>query len=202
MSEILPVTEDRLDDLAELFESNNATKGCWCMAYILSRSEYHRGGRGGNREHFEQMAATADPPMGLLAYREGRPIGWCALGPRTRYPPAISPRATILRDRDPDEDEDVWLVPCFFVRVGERRRGLTREMLNTAVELARERGVKAVEGWPLASDYPSADEYLGREQVFEACGFECIRRPSPRRAVMRLDLQEASSQRRARTQKL
>lgn len=188
MTEIAPVTLERLGDLAELFESNNTTKGCWCMAYILSRSEYYRGRRGGNRERFEQMAATADPPMGLLAYRDGRPVGWCALGPRTRYPPAISARATILRDRDPEEDEDVWLVPCFFVRVGERRKGSTRELLAAAVELARERGAKAIEGWPLASDHRTADEYLGREHVFEACGFECIRRPSPRRAVMRLDL--------------
>jgi GNAT superfamily N-acetyltransferase len=188
MTEIAPVTTGRLDDLAELFESNNATKGCWCMAYISSRSEYYRGRHGGNRERFERMAATADPPLGLLAYREGLAVGWCALGPRTRYPPAISPRATILRDRDPAEDEDVWLVPCFFVRVGERKRGTTYDLLEAAVSHARTYGAKAVEGWPLTSEHRSADEYLGREQVFEACGFECIRRPSPRRAVMRRDL--------------
>ena len=188
MTDIEPVTSERLDDLAELFETNNATKACWCMAYVVSRTEYYRGRHGGNRERFEQMTATADPPLGLLAYRDGRPVGWCALGPRTRYPPAISPRATILRDRDPEEDEDVWLVPCFFVRVGERKRGTTYELLETAVEVARSSGAKAVEGWPLTSEHRSADQYLGTERLFEGCGFECIRRPSPRRAVMRRDL--------------
>lgn len=186
MTEIAPVTTERLGDLADLFESNNATKGCWCMAFIVSRSDYYRGRHGGNREQFERMAEAADPPLGLLAYRLGRPIGWCALDPRTRYPPAISPRATILRDRDPDEDADVWLVPCFFVRVGERRRGTTYELLEAAVDLARRYGAKAVEGWPLTGK-PSPDEYLGREQVFAACGFECVRRPTPRRVVMRRD---------------
>jgi GNAT superfamily N-acetyltransferase len=189
MTEIHPVTPDRLGDLADLFNSNNATKGCWCMAYIVSRSEYYRGRRGGHRESFEQMAASADPPMGLLAYREGHSVGWCALGPRTRYPPAISPRATILRDRDASEDDNVWLVPCFFVRVGERRQGITRELLKAAEELARGYGASAIEGWPLATGGKrSPDSYLGRQETFEACGFECVRRPSARRSVMRKNL--------------
>ena len=193
MTQIARVTPDRLSDLAELFESNNTTKGCWCMAFILPRSEYHRGGRGGNRERFEEMAQTADPPMGLLAYRDGRPVGWCALGPRTRYPPAISPRAKILNDRNPDEDDEVWLVPCFFVRVGERKHGTTSELLKAGVALAQTYGAKAIEGWPLTSRHPSADGYLGREDVFSACCFECVRRPSPRRAVMRRELTDQRS---------
>src|SRR5688572_24093040 len=123
--EIVPVTRERLADLADLFESNNATKGCWCMAFIAKRSEYVRGSTGGNRARFEEMTKTVDPPLGLLAFRDGRPVGWCAVGPRSRYPSAISPRATVLAARDPAEDDDVWLVPCFFVRVGSRKRGIT-----------------------------------------------------------------------------
>lgn len=186
---ILPLAQERLDDLAELFESNNTTRGCWCMAFIATRSEYVNGGRGGNRAHFEELAMTADPPLGLLAYRDGRPVGWCAIGPRSRYPRAIGPRATILRDRDASEDGDVWLVSCFFVRVGERRTGITYQLLEAAVDLARSHGAKAIEGWPLTGK-PSPDEYFGREQVFNACGFECVRRPTERRAVMRKDLHQ------------
>jgi GNAT superfamily N-acetyltransferase len=186
-NKVVPVTPERLQDLAQLFESNNTTKGCWCMAFIAKRSEYVQGGSGGNRAKFEEMAQTADPPMGLLAYRDGQPVGWCAVGPRTRYPPAISPRATILRDRDSQEDELVWLVPCFFVRVGHRRQGITKQLLEGAVALARSHGAKAVEGWPLVGK-ASADEYLGRRQVFEACGFDEVSQPSPRRVVMRLEL--------------
>lgn len=127
--------------------------------------------------------------MGLLAYREEIPVGWCALGPRLRYSTAISARATILRGRDPSEDDDVWLVPCFFVRVGERRNGVTYALLATAVETARRYGAKAIEGFPLSDDVPrDADEYLGREHRFTACGFHCVARPTPRRAVMRQDL--------------
>ena len=188
MTEIVPVTPERLDDLADLFVSNTATRGCWCMYFVIPRQEFHRGWRGGgNRERFEQMAATADPPMGLLAYRDGRAVGWCAVGPRSRYQTAIGPRAIIMKGRDPSEDDDVWLVPCFFVRVGERRRGTTYELLEAAVELAKSYGAKAIEGFPL-TEHGSVDDYLGRERRFAECGFECIARPTPRRAVMRREL--------------
>lgn len=186
MLEVDSVTRDRLKDLADLFQSNNTTNGCWCMAFIRKRSEYVRGGSGGNRAVFEEMAQTVDPPLGLIAYVDGKPVGWCAAGPRSRYQPAISPRATILRERDAAEDDEVWLVPCFFVRVGARRQGITRKLLEAAVVLAQSYGAKAIEGWPLTGK-PSADEYLGREQVFTACGFRPVRQPTPRRIVMRLE---------------
>lgn len=125
--------------------------------------------------------------MGLLGYRDGTPAGWCAAGPRSRYAVTASPRS-ILRDRDPAEDDSVWLVPCFFVRVGYRRDGLTAQLLSAAVDLARASGAAAIEGWPIADAHGSAETFEGREHVFTKCGFTCIGRPSPRRAVMRLEL--------------
>jgi GNAT superfamily N-acetyltransferase len=187
--EIRPVTSDRLDDLATLFDTNGTTRGCWCMYFIATRAEFGAGWRGGNRTRFDELAVSADPPMGLLAYRDGVPSGWCALGPRTRYPRAISPRARILAGRDRDEDDDVWLVPCFFVRTDARRLGTTRALLAAAVDLARRSGATALEGFPRSDETAtSSEDYLGRESVFAECGFECVARPTPRRAVMRREL--------------
>jgi GNAT superfamily N-acetyltransferase len=186
---VLPVTPARLADLADLFESNGSTKGCWCMAFIVTNREYHIGWYGLNRERFEQLAHEEEVPMGLLAYEDSRPVGWCAAGPRSRFERAIGPRNTMLKDRNPSEDDDVWLVPCFFVRVGFRRAGTTRNLLEAAVQLASTHGATAVEGFPLADDNPTkADGYYGRERLFAAQGFRCIVRPTPKRAVMRLDL--------------
>ena len=186
---IRPVTSERLDDLADLFGSNGTTRGCWCMYFIASRAEYSAGWGRGNRAEFEALAAESDEPIGLLAYRDGVPVGWCATGPRSRYERTIGPRTRILAGRDPAEDDAVWLVPCFFVRVGERGQGITSALLAEAVELARSSGAPAIEGFPRAAGQPpSPDDYLGREEVFAACGFECIARPTPRRVVMRRDL--------------
>ncbi|MGH9135423.1 MAG: GNAT family N-acetyltransferase [Acidimicrobiales bacterium] len=187
--EVRPVTADRLDDVADLFASNATTRGCWCMFFIATPAEFRAGLRGANRAQFEELTAASDVPVGVLAYRDETPVGWCAAGPRARYQRAIGPRATILAGRDRTADRDVWLVPCFFTRVGSRRHGVTGALLNAAVDVARNSGAVAVEGFPRAAGQrPSPDDYLGREDVFASCGFACVARPTPRRAVMRRDL--------------
>lgn len=161
------------------------------MWFVNPAEEVRAGWRdGGNRHAFEALARTADPPLGLLAYERDRPIGWLATGPRSRYPRATGPRARILRDRDTSEDDEVWLLPCFFVRVGHRRTGVTRALIAAAVEQARAHGATAVEGFPIADAYPkSQDDYVGKQRRFAECGFTCIAEPSERRVVMRRDLQ-------------
>lgn len=199
---IHPVTPDRLDDLAALFKTHASTRGCYCMCFRGPRRDFVTGWDGGNKANFERLAKTDDPPPGLLAYRDDEPVGWCSVGPRSRYDRAISQRAVILKERDPAEDDDVWLVPCFFVRVGKRKHGTTYQLLNAAVTMAQQYDATAIEGFPLAGNRrndaepiaasavksASADGYLGRESLFAACGFEPIARPTPRRVVMRRDL--------------
>ncbi len=87
------------------------------------------------------------------------------------------------------EDDDVWLLPCFFVRVGYRRRGVTAALVAAAVEAAKAHGAKAVEGFPIADAYPKdQDDYVGKQRRFAECGFVCVAEPSPRRVVMRREL--------------
>jgi GNAT superfamily N-acetyltransferase len=184
-----PVTPQRLADLADLFDSSGVTRGCWCMYFISSRAEFGAGYGAGNRAAFEQLACRSVEPLGLLAYAGTNPVGWCAGGPRARYPRTIGPRARILAARDAAEDDVVWLVPCFFVRAGERGHGVTGALLDAAVELADAHGATAIEGFPRAAGQPpSPDDYLGREEWFASRGFTPIDRPTPRRVVMRRDL--------------
>jgi len=135
------------------------------------------------------MASAGSTPMGILAFSAGEPAGWCACGPRSRYAAATSPRSPIMRNRAPSEDGSVWLLPCLLVRAGDRGRGITHALVRAAVELAGREGASAIEGWPLAATQQrSADAFLGREQVFADLGFRCVDRPSPERAIMRLEL--------------
>jgi GNAT superfamily N-acetyltransferase len=187
--DIRSLNGDRCADVTDLFESNATTRGCWCMWFLLSTSEVQGGWGDGNRDDFLTRAAASDVPYGALAYEDGTPVGWCAAGPRSRYARAL--RSPILKNtRDPDEDDAVWLVPCFFTRVGHRRQGVRGRLLAAVVEQARAAGAAAIEGFPLAGDGPHdrTDRYLGTEPLFAAQGFRVVARPSPRRVVMRLDL--------------
>jgi GNAT superfamily N-acetyltransferase len=158
------------------------------MAFCESRTQFALGWlSGGNRHRFEDMAAASAAPMGILASVADEPVGWCACGPKSRY--AVGGRSTILRNGVRTEDQGVWLLPCLFVRVGHRAQGVTYALVRAAVELARREGALAIEGWPLAgSDRRSPDAFLGREKLFEDLGFSCVERPSPQRAIMRLEL--------------
>lgn len=185
---IAPLTVERLPDLATLFGTSRTTNGCYCMWFLQPAQESRAGWSGGNKLAFEACARDEQLPMGLLAYLDGQPVGWCAAGPRSRYSRAL--RSTVLRQRDPAEDDRTWLVPCFFVRTGFRRRGVMRELLTRAASLAAEHGAAAIEGFPLAGDRRrgSGDAYLGVEPVFVACGFVEVDRPTANRVVMRRDL--------------
>lgn len=185
---IEPLTGDRLGDLATLFGTNGTTRGCYCTWFLIPAKQCHAGWGEANRLTFEACAEADPQPMGLLAYADGTPVGWCAAGPRDRYARAL--RSPVLRSRNPAEDERVWLVPCFFVRVGFRRQGIMRELLVRAIELAASQGATAIEGFPLSGDRRrgSGEAYLGVEPVFAECGFTVVDRPTASRALMRLEL--------------
>jgi hypothetical protein len=178
-----------LDDLARLFEQQRNTRHCWCTAFCVTRSQFAIGWLGGgNRRRFEAMAKGLEP-MGILASTGGEPIGWCACGPRSRYLAATTGHPPVMRNRVPNEDESVWLLPCFVVRDGRRGVGVSHHLVRAAVELARGERAVAVEGWPSSqSARRPGDAYLGREQVFAELGFACTDRPTPDRAIMRLEL--------------
>src|SRR5262245_53549294 len=179
--EVHPLTVERLGDLDALFGTNKTTAGCRCMWFLVPSKESHAGWGEQNRVAFGQWTRVEPEPMGLLAYRDGEAVGWCAAGPRHRYSRAL--RSPVLKSRDTGEDARVWLVPCFFVRRDARRAGVTRALLEAAVELARTSGAQAIEGFPLAGERrrSTSEAYLGVEPVFEACGFKAVARPSTAR---------------------
>ena len=81
----------RLPDLAALFGTNKTTSGCYCLWFLVSAKECQAGWGGGNRVAFEAATAAGATPMGLLAYRDGEPVGWCAAGPAPGSPGRCGP---------------------------------------------------------------------------------------------------------------
>ena len=91
------------------------------------------------------------------------------------------------RDEDP-ADDSVWAVTCLFTRAGFRRRGVSRALARAAVSFARDRGARALEGYPMTTAGTVAEElHVGTYATFAAAGLREVSRPTPRRAVMRID---------------
>lgn len=90
------------------------------------------------------------------------------------------------QDRD---DEGVWAVTCLFARAGFRRRGVSRALAVAAVGFARERGARALEGYPMVTTNAISEElHVGTVATFAAAGLVEVSRPTQRRAVMRIEL--------------
>jgi GNAT superfamily N-acetyltransferase len=171
------------DDLAELLRSDASASSCWCMWFIDPVKDFHAAGSEGNRARFEALARAASEPMGLLAYSDGKAVGWCAVGPKERFARAM--RTPTLRGYVTPE-KTTWFVPCFYVHPGHRRRGVTKLLLERAVSLAAEHGAELVAGFPTFGSRPasSGDRQVGSEGVFANQGFVAVRRPSGNRVVM------------------
>jgi GNAT superfamily N-acetyltransferase len=119
---------------------------------------------------------------GILAYSEGKPIGWSSIAPRESFP-ALE-RSRILKRVD---DERVWSVVCFFVAKPFRHRGLMAKLLKASAEFAAKQGGKIVEGYPIDAEKPQPAPfvYTGLYSAFRKAGFAEVCRRSKTRPIMR-----------------
>jgi GNAT superfamily N-acetyltransferase len=177
-----PLTRATWPDLEALFGQRGACGGCWCMSWRLKRADFERQKGTGNKRALRNLAASG-APVGVLAYRDGQPVGWCAVAPRSVYVRLEGSR--VLKAVD---DQPVWAVTCFFIARAHRRSGLSSQLLGAAVEYARKQGAKIVEGYPqdLHKDLPDAFVWTGLVPSFRKAGFKEVARRSPTRPVMRV----------------
>ena len=182
--QIHPLTSDRWDDFVRLFGQKGACAGCWCMWWRLPHRQWTRQKGAGNKRAIRRVVLAGEMP-GLLAYVGEEPVGWCALAPRAAYP-----RLATSRILKPVDDRPVWSVPCFFVAKAYRRRGVSLALLRAAVEFARARGARLIEGYPTEprKDQPDLFVYTGLASTFRRAGFVEVARRTPSRPIMRRSL--------------
>lgn len=188
---VQPLTPDLLPALEDLFGPNGAHGGCWCMYWRIpgARRNWQEACGGTNRDSFRDIVTAGTPP-GLIAFDGGRPVGWAALGPRRLYPRFNAARTSAPLEPDDAVDDGVWAINCFFVRAGERRRGLTRILLDAAIAFAGQNGARVLEACPIetARKLIWGEGYVGIGSTFRAAGFREVAKRSQTRPLMRLDL--------------
>jgi GNAT superfamily N-acetyltransferase len=182
---VAPVGPERWEDLVALFGENGAYSNCWCTWFLLSGKDFTEAGNEGRRDLLADMVAEGREP-GLLAYRDGEPVGWCAVGPRHWYARMTSPRARVYRAFD---EAPAWVVNCFYVRRDQRGGGVAAALLDAAVAHARSRGATIVEGYPVDQDIHAtgpAELFVGTLSMFQRAGFHEVARMGSRPLVRRV----------------
>jgi GNAT superfamily N-acetyltransferase len=194
---VIPANEAPCDDLERVFGTRGAAAICQCQRYKLApREAFSRFPVEERRDRLMVQTRCGDPgadtTSGLVAYLDGEPVGWCAVEPRAAYAGLRRVYRVPWDGRSEDRaDPTVWAVTCVFVRAGYRRRGLARPLVRAAVEHARSRGARALEGYPMITQPGQEiawDEiHVGTRAMFADAGFREIHQPTIRRVVMRID---------------
>jgi GNAT superfamily N-acetyltransferase len=192
---VVPANEASWEDLQTVFGTRGQASRCQCQRYKLRRRESFRSFPVEERAHRLRQQTDcghpeADTTSGLVAYREDEPVGWCAVEPRTAYEGLVRNNRVPWEGRTEDKTDDtVWAVTCVFIRAGFRKRGISRALVRAAVDFARERGARAIEGYPMTTKKALLEElHVGTEGMFAGAGFKEVSRPTLRRVVMRVEL--------------
>jgi hypothetical protein len=186
-------TADRWDDVVAVLGTRGDPSRCWCQWFRQNRSGFFAATAARRRAGLRAQINASGPPPGVLCYdAAGVPSGWCAVAPRADYP-----RLATYRVAAGTGDEDgLWVVTCFVVRVGARRQGLLDGLLDGALDLARRHGARAVEAYPLDTAVravSSAELFHGPLSVFVRAGFrEVGTRASPARPIVRRTLERGA----------
>ncbi len=167
---------------AELYERFFSSKGCpgfcWCAAWRFR--DAHTMDRTARREAMEGLIAQ-EVPVGVLAFIEDEPVGWCSIAPRRTYEKLASSRTM------PEANAEAWTLLCLFVKREHRGAGVTSALVEGALRYARQCGAREVEAYPwdtagLSPAGPAA--HWGHSRLFASAGFQ--REGDTRRWVKRL----------------
>ena len=174
--EVHDVTGDRVADYQSFFDHDAFRdfpnwQSCYCMETHRRQGDDEWAARTAddNRRDMSEMISRGQVTA-LLAYAGGKPVGWCNYGETTR----LSGVMTKLGLSAPDQ-EGVGSVACFVIASPYRGHGVAAKLLDAAITRLRDRGLRAVEGYPHRGADSAQTNYRGPLSMYLRAGFEPYR---------------------------
>lgn len=162
--EFHPSSPENWPDLATFFQQHGNPNYCWCTRWRLKSVDFKNAKATERREKLAGLIKDKIP-VGMLAYYQGKVIGWCSIAPRETY--ALLENSTTLKRLD---DLPVWSVVCFFIDPAWRGKNLSAQLLRQAVEYAIGQGAAVIEGYPVEPG--QSYQFMGSPSMFEQAGFQ------------------------------
>jgi GNAT superfamily N-acetyltransferase len=171
--EIRDVTPDLVAEYQRFFDDEAfrdypAWQSCYCMETHRTQNDDEWGERTAedNRRDMTDLVRRGQVDA-LLAFADGKPVGWCNFGETTRL-------SGLMRrfDLDAPAHEGVGSVACFVIAARYRGHGIAAQLLDGAVQRLRTRGLRAVEAYPARADDSTHGNFRGPLSMFLRAGFE------------------------------
>ncbi len=185
------LSNENWQDLEALFGANGACGGCWCMTMRLTSSDYEEQKGAKNKSSLRKLVRKHQP-VGVLAYSQNSPVGWCSVAPREHFV-----RLSTSRIFKPVDDAPVWSIVCLFIKKNCRRMNLSGQLIRAAVRYAGKQGALIVEAYPQIprkENVPDVFAFCGIASAFERAGFVEVARRSETRPVMRFTIRDSKGQ--------
>jgi GNAT superfamily N-acetyltransferase len=181
--EVRPIQAEDLPRMVGVVGGADGT-GCWCRRFTADTTS-------DKRRAFEAEVRRSSEPIGLVAVRENRCVGFSRVVRRHSLAGVMANRAlSRLYAEDTVSAGTAWWISCFAVSRPERGQGVGVALLNAAIDHARSHGGEVLDGHPvdvarLASRPSPSAIFTGTMSMFVAAGFHEIGRTYPSRPVMR-----------------
>jgi GNAT superfamily N-acetyltransferase len=165
--------QDYLRLFDEAFSDFPQWADCYCGFYDTPGSDWDMT-TGPEHRAARSTLIRAGKAQGLLAYIDGRPVGWCNAQPRASFVNMRSYRVALTEPGEP-----VGSIMCFVVSPDYRGRGVCTALLRAACDKFRRDGLQIAEGYPTTSpqkrfgEIPWAEaNYKGPLNVYLKNGFK------------------------------
>lgn len=167
--EIHPVSAERLPDFlaffdAQAFADNPEWSFCYCQFAYVDHSEVEWKTR--KLEQNRQAACQRiqnNTMKGYLAYRGGKPVGWCNAAPRTMLD-------SFADEPDPDATS-IGQITCFIVAKDHRSTGVAKALLQAACDGLRAQNLTIAEATANPNASTDAEKHDGPLGMYLAAGF-------------------------------
>lgn len=171
--EVHDVTADRVGDYQRFFDDDAfrdypAWQFCYCAEPIFSAdaSEWSARGAQDNRRDISRMLGSGEA-TGLLAYVDGKPVGWCHYGLTTRLAGVMHHYKLEVGDHS-----GVGSIACFVIAAPYRGHGVATALLQAACDRLAGKGLERVEAYPRKDQSSPQTGYRGPLAMYLAAGFE------------------------------
>lgn len=182
--QFIPLTINRWNDLLNLFGKNGACGGCWCMYWRLSHKEYEQNKGENNKVKLVELIKK-EAPLGIMAYYDETPVGWCSVSPKTSLV-----RLEKSRNLKSDYVEDTWSITCLFIHKKFRNQGLSTALIKAASAYAFEKGARLIEAYPIVprlKKMPEVFAWVGFANAYFKANFVEYSQPTDARLIVRLE---------------
>jgi ribosomal protein S18 acetylase RimI-like enzyme/uncharacterized protein YndB with AHSA1/START domain len=175
--EVRDVTPGRLADYQAFFDHDAfrdypSWQACYCSEpqHVSTDDEPTRTAAENRRDMSAKI--SRGEVTALLAYVDGRPVGWCNYGDTTHFGGVMQRYGLVAGDH-----EGVGSIACFVIASPYRGHGVATRLLDEAVDRLRRKGLRAVEAYPGRHDdnRSAQSHFRGPMSMFVRAGFEPYR---------------------------